>query len=123
VSRSDSPGGHRLHARPVFLDRSGQRRRRFIAIGAALAAALVAGLAVLALGFMGSSSGHVPGFPDAERPPSPAAPAPSASSRTSTTAPSTAPKPTPSASPAAASPSPTSKRHYPSHPPRPSKSR
>lgn len=127
MSRADNRGGHRLHGRPVFLDRSGQRRRRFVLIGGAVAAALVVSLAMLALGFMGTSSGHVPGFPDAERPPSPAAPSPRASATqpAETAAPSTptSSTPAPKPSPSTASPSPTSRRHFPSHPPKPSKSR
>jgi hypothetical protein len=53
--------------RPVFVDRSGRRRRLVVLSGVGLAAVLVAGLVVLFAGLTSGSAWHVPGFPDANR--------------------------------------------------------
>ncbi len=51
--------------RPVFVDRTGRRRRIVLLIGVGLATVLVSGLVVLAIGLSAGSGWHVPGFPDA----------------------------------------------------------
>jgi len=51
-------------ARPVFLDRSGRRRRLVLLAGASLAAAMVASLALFAASLSGASPIQLPGFPD-----------------------------------------------------------
>src|SRR4029450_3136331 len=53
--------------RPVFVDRSGRRRRLVVLSGVGLAAVLVAGLVVLFAGLTSGSAWHVPGSPDANR--------------------------------------------------------
>jgi hypothetical protein len=50
--------------RPVFLDRSGRRRRLTVLVGTSLAAALLASLALLLAGLSGAAPIGVPGFPD-----------------------------------------------------------
>ena len=51
--------------RPVFVDRTGRRRRIVLLTGVGLATVLASGLVVLAIGLSGGSGWHVPGFPDA----------------------------------------------------------
>jgi len=51
-------------ARPVFVDRSGRRRRLAAMIGAALGVALVATLAAFAVGLSSGSPLSIPGLPD-----------------------------------------------------------
>ena len=50
-------------ARPVFVDRSGRRRRLTAMIGAALGVALVATLAAFAVGLSSGSPLSIPGLP------------------------------------------------------------
>jgi hypothetical protein len=52
-------------ARPVFVDRSGRRRRLVLAVGLGLAGLFSAALVLLVVGMSGASGLHVPGFPDA----------------------------------------------------------
>jgi hypothetical protein len=54
--------------RPVFLDRSGRRRRLVVLVGVGLAVLLIAGLGVLLIGLTGPAGLHVPGFPDQAAP-------------------------------------------------------
>jgi len=49
--------------RPVFVDRTGRRRRVVLLVGSGLATLLVSGLVVLAIGLSGGSGWKVPGFP------------------------------------------------------------
>jgi hypothetical protein len=53
--------------RPVFLDRSGRRRRLTVLLGTGLATALMAGLGALAVALSGSTAVDIPGFPDSDR--------------------------------------------------------
>ena len=109
----------------MFLDRSGLRRRRMAVIGAAIATTLITGLVILVVGFLGTPAGPVPGFPGADgvhrssAPSAAAEPKPSAVTAPPTTA---AAQPSTTASPLS-TPSPSTRRHYPSHPPKPSRSR
>jgi hypothetical protein len=57
--------GRQPRVRPVFLDRSGRRRRIAVFLGAGLATALTAGLGLLVVALSGASSVDLPGFPDA----------------------------------------------------------
>jgi hypothetical protein len=52
-------------SRPVFVDRTGRRRRIVLLTGVGLATLLVSGLAVLGVGLSAGSGWTVPGFPDA----------------------------------------------------------
>jgi hypothetical protein len=56
--------GRQPRVRPVFLDRSGRRRRALVFVGAGLATALVAGLGLLVVALSGASAVDLPGFPD-----------------------------------------------------------
>jgi hypothetical protein len=56
-----------LRLRPVFLDRSGRRRRFAVLLGTGLATALLAGLGALAVALSGSTDVTIPGFPDSDR--------------------------------------------------------
>jgi hypothetical protein len=106
-------------ARPVFVDRSGRRRRLVAVVGSTLAVVLVAGLGLLLAGLVGGTPLNVPGFPDAVRPVpdatepptggEPAPPRPSAVEPETTSASS---KPGSSAGP-----DPTSPRHIPTQTP------
>ncbi len=51
-------------SRPVFVDRTGRRRRIVLLSGAGLATVLASGLVVLVVGLTGGSGWHVPGFPE-----------------------------------------------------------
>ena len=51
------------HTEPVFVDRSGRRRRIMMLTGIGVAAALLAGLAVMVAGVFGASALALPGFP------------------------------------------------------------
>jgi hypothetical protein len=114
--------------RPVFLDRSGRRRRLVLVAGAFVGVLLVASLGLLAAGLTDASPTRLPGFPDAVRHVEQATPAPSASSadEAATTSASDeevpATLPTPGASPSSGDTNrgrnPT---HTPSHPPKPTK--
>jgi hypothetical protein len=119
-------------ARPVFLDRSGHRRRLLTVFAATLGCGLCGALTLLVLAFAGASPVPIPGFPQnhpASDPPSagPGAQAGGAlPTRTSATRPGsslTAPTMTPP--PGSATPSPTSTRpgRQQSHSPHPSKSK
>jgi hypothetical protein len=111
---------HRLHARPVFVDGSGRRRRGVVVAGAAVATALVIGLVVLAFGFLGTPAGHVPGLPGVDGLSGSNAPRRSVS-------PVADQSDTPSPKPTTANPTPTpgaptaTPRAHPTHPPRPTK--
>jgi hypothetical protein len=56
-------GFGRRVARPVFLDRSGTRRRVLTAVAAALGCGVCAALTLLVLAFAGASPVSIPGFP------------------------------------------------------------
>ena len=56
---------HAAPPRPVFVDRTGRRRRIVLICGVGLATLLVSGLVVLFVGLSAGSGWHVPGFPDA----------------------------------------------------------
>jgi len=119
----------RARGRPVFLDRSGRRRRLVLLAGLCLGAVLIGSLALLGVGLSGASPIHIPGFPDSGAHaggPSPEPSDPSSGGRE----PGTAAQPYPTTTPGpAASPStePTSPRriptHTPSHQPKPSKTK
>ncbi|MFF5230780.1 hypothetical protein [Dactylosporangium sp. NPDC000521] len=49
---------------PVFVDRSGRRRRLFTILGAGLGVLLVAGCALLIAGLLGASPVPLPGLPE-----------------------------------------------------------
>ena len=66
MTPSAEPASHRV--RPVFLDRSGRRRRLVVVTGVGLAVLLTGGLGVLLLGITGTTALHVPGFPDQAAP-------------------------------------------------------
>jgi hypothetical protein len=98
-------------ATPVFLDRSGRRRRWLTLFGVSMAVVLSGVLALLVLGFTGTSTLRVPGFPDLNAPATGAAHPPSASP---------AVEPAGSAVPAppeTATPDRTSPRHIPTQTP------
>ena len=59
--------GRQPRVRPVFLDRSGRRRRFAVLLGTGLATALLTGLGALAVALSGSTGVDIPGFPDADR--------------------------------------------------------
>jgi hypothetical protein len=96
-----------------------------VVFGAGIATALITGLVILIVGFVGTPTGHVPGFPAADGVPRSDAPSATAVAQPSVTTqrPATADKPSATPAPGSPSPSPTLRRHYPSHPPKPSKSR
>jgi hypothetical protein len=50
--------------RPVFLDRSGRRRRVVLFAGSGIALVLLTSLALLVAGLFGAAPAHIPGFPD-----------------------------------------------------------
>jgi hypothetical protein len=59
--------GRQPRVRPVFLDRSGRRRRFAVLLGTGLATALLTGLGALAVALSGSTGVGIPGFPDSDR--------------------------------------------------------
>jgi len=90
--------------RPVFLDRSGRRRRLAVLLGVGLAAGLLASLGLLVAGLWGASPVSGPGFPEVEQPAGPAEARPSATTRPPVRpgdAVSTTPAATPAATPTA----------------------
>ncbi len=112
--------------RPVFMDRTGRRRRIVLLTGVGLATMLASGLVVLVIGLSGGSGWRVPGFPDAN--------AVNGVDSGSNSTPTTSPEPSPgseSTSPAVetvapgSTPEPSLTRHVPtqtpSHPPKPPK--
>jgi hypothetical protein len=113
-------------SRPVFVDRTGRRRRIVLLAGVSLATILVSGLVVLAIGISGGAGWHVPGFPVGE---DVVNGADVGSTPTPTLAPeSESPEPNSSAVGAVApgaTPDPTSPRRFPTqtppHPPKPTK--
>jgi len=78
---------------PVFVDRTGRRRRFLILVGVALGVTLLLSLGVLAVGTMGGGPVPLPGWPDGgvhagQEPtsaPNPPAPAPTPGGATSRT--------------------------------------
>ena len=58
----DEPGG------PVFVDRSGRRRRMAVLIGSSVAVVIVVALVMLVAGLSGVAPLSVPGFPDLAKP-------------------------------------------------------
>ena len=54
--------------RPVFVDRSGRRRRYTVVLGAGLAVVIVVALIMLVAGLSGSAPLNLPGFPDLAKP-------------------------------------------------------
>jgi len=132
-------------ADPVFLDRTGRRRRLFVAAGSVGGLVLLIAVVALVAGFTGTGPGSVPGWPGGTdelrvgRPDSavsvrpratrPAAPTTTAVQRTAapvtlvTTAPAptgAAPSSTPASTPAAAT---NPHRRVPTHTPNPRKSK
>src|SRR5215469_14766005 len=66
AAAADFAGGRgvgRRVARPVFLDRSGTRRRLLTVFAAALGCGLFGALTLLVLAFSGASPVPIPGFP------------------------------------------------------------
>lgn len=115
-------------SRPVFVDRTGRRRRIMLISGVGLATLLASGLVVLIVGLSGGSGWHVPGFPEANPavngPDAEATPA--ATSRVGPTADQTgAVSPSDAVTNASASAEPSTPRRVPtqtpSHPPKPTK--
>src|SRR2546423_14936088 len=49
---------------PVFVDRTGTRRRWLGVLGVAGGALLTVAIAILVAGFLGGTPGHLPGLPD-----------------------------------------------------------
>jgi hypothetical protein len=117
-----SAGAPRSPSRPVFVDRSGTRHRRLVVLGAGLATALVTGLVILIVGFLGTPTGHVPGFPGAGGAGRSTAPSPAVTKAATVTTQRATTEPRPTTTPPT-SPSPSARRHYPSHPAKPSKSK
>jgi hypothetical protein len=109
-------GGIRQHraGKPVFVDRTGRRRRVVIVTGAAVGILIVVALVMLITGLTGSSPLHVPGFPDRPGEVPVAAP-------TTTPEPSASETPQPDLAPNAgsvsATPTRTSNRHVPTQTP------
>ncbi|TMM34791.1 MAG: hypothetical protein E6F99_21415 [Actinobacteria bacterium] len=111
---------------PVFVDRSGIRRRWFVILGVAGAGALTLAVLVLVAGFFGAGPGRLPGLPGplgpvARQAAAPVTSAPSTAARASHPAtPSGAPGPRPSPTPgvpsATASPTPIRHGNAPPHP-------
>ena len=83
-------------ARPVFVDRSGRRRRLFTLLGAGFGVLLLIGLIAVVASLFGGGPGQLPGWPGqggaAEVKPSAVEPA----TQPTTTAPSATPSATPS---------------------------
>jgi hypothetical protein len=55
-------------AQPIFVDRSGRRRRMVAVLGTAIAVVIVVALVAVAAGLSGVSPLRVPGFPDLTKP-------------------------------------------------------
>jgi hypothetical protein len=119
---------------PVFVDRTGRRRRVFLIAGLASGAALALATLVLIAGFTGTGPGHLPLLPESagEQLRAPAATVKPTEAPRATLSPSPragSPRPTPSGTPeptvteVAPSPSKTNHRNVPTHTPggRPSK--
>jgi hypothetical protein len=125
----DVPGGRGLGrriARPVFLDRSGTRRRLLTVFAAALGCGLFGALTLLVLAFSGASPVPIPGFPQNHPATSPPAAGPSAQAGgalTTSGAGSLRSAPTTTPLPGSATPSPTPTRPGHSHTPHPSRSK
>lgn len=112
---------HRRAPNPVFVDRSGRRRRIVITAGAGAGVLVVVALGLLVAGLFGASPVPLPGLPELGNPaPTQQAPAPSAPPapppvpRTSTAPPAVTPQPSTTLSTTA---EPTSPRHVPTHTP------
>jgi hypothetical protein len=121
------PAEDQLHDRPVFLDRSGHRRRVIAVAGGAAAVVLVIALVLFAAGLSGVSPLRVPGFPDPARQGSqptvaPSAPAPENGGQARPAVATVTPDPTTSGN---GQPRTSSPRHIPtqtpSHSPKPTK--
>jgi hypothetical protein len=109
--------------RPVFVDRSGRRRRLAVLVGSSLAVVIVVAIVMLLAGLSGVSPLSVPGFPDvAKQTKAPAvepSQAPAGQRPVVPAAQPTTASPTESPSPSKSSP-----RHIPTQtPPHPSKSK
>jgi len=123
--RNEAP----TRGQPVFLDRSGRRRRLVLLVGGCVGTVLIASIALLGVGLSGASPVHIPGFPDAGRHAGGSSPEPiGAAPSTGSAEPGTGSAPLPVVTPgsgATASPETTNPRriptHTPSHPPKPSK--
>jgi hypothetical protein len=130
VDFAERPGIARRVARPVFLDRSGTRRRVLTVVAAALGCGVCGALTLLVLAFAGASPVSIPGFPQAHpvtKPPSAGSGAqaggalPARTSDTTGTVPGRTASPTSLADPSSTT---TKPGHQPSHtPPHPTKSK
>ena len=87
----------RLRAKPVFVDRSGRRRRFVKLTGAVLGGLLVVALGLLGAAVSGASPLRMPGFPDADDNAEGGHTTPAA---TPSTAPTPQPRPRPTSGPA-----------------------
>jgi hypothetical protein len=113
---------------PVFLDRSGRRRRLVLVAGAFFGVLLMASAGMLVAGMSGASPTGVPGFPDAVRQVDEATPGPDAPPPTTTPDPGTSGQVPPSTLPTPGASAPTDSianrrvpSHTPAHPPKPTK--
>ncbi len=116
----------RSGGRPVFLDRSGRRRRLVLLVGGCIGAVLIASIALLGVGLSGASPLHIPGFPDAGQQAGGPSPVPDGTAPPTVGTESDPGSPLPTATPGpAGTPEPTTPRripsHTPSHPPKPTK--
>jgi hypothetical protein len=116
-----------MHIRPespVFVDRTGRRRRLFVVIGMGSSVLLILAAGALLAGFIGIGPGHQPGWPGSGQDRAAATPgmvgqggvSPSPTKHDSSASPGT-PVPGTSATPGSASPSPTGRRNEPTHTP------
>lgn len=55
---------HKIYSQPVFVDRSGRRRRMFTALATAGGVVLTVAIVIVTAGFFGMGSGHLPGLPE-----------------------------------------------------------
>lgn len=121
-------------ADPVFVDRTGRRRRFFLIAGLASGAALVLASILLVAGFTGAGPGRLPLLPESAgeqlRVPATAKPTEAPRTNRSPDRPTASPRPAPSGTPGPAgttavapTPSKTNHRNVPTHTPgnRPSK--
>lgn len=64
VQTPAADGGAVRRAAPVFVDRSGRRRRWTVLAGTGMAVGLAASLTLIVMGLLGGSPSAVPGWPD-----------------------------------------------------------